>query len=117
MKAQAYFAWALVSRIGQPNLLFPCRSGFSISAARSRPCHSCLLEKYTKNEILTTQESVRINIDIDDGLMREAMRTSGAATKKATIEAGLQLLVQTFSQSTIRKLHGKLGWDGNLNQS
>jgi|SRR5215469_5868927 len=82
MKAQAYFAWALVSRIGQPNLLLPCRSGFSISAARSRLCHSCLLEKYTKHEILTTQESVRINIDIDDGLMREAMRTSGAATKK-----------------------------------
>jgi Arc/MetJ family transcription regulator len=63
------------------------------------------------------QESVRTNIDIDDGLMREAMRTSGAATKKAAVEAGLRLLVQTFSQGAIRKLQGKVRWDGNLNQS
>ena len=60
---------------------------------------------------------MRTNIDIDDGLMRQAMRTSGAATKKAAVEAGLQLLVQTFSQSDIRKLHGKVRWDGDLNQS
>jgi Arc/MetJ family transcription regulator len=60
---------------------------------------------------------VRTNIDIDDGLMREAMRTSGAATKKAAVEAGLRLLVQTFSQGAIRKLQGKVRWAGNLNQS
>jgi len=60
---------------------------------------------------------VRTNIDIDDSLMREAMRTSGAATKKAAVEAGLRLLVQTFSQRGIGKLHGKVRWDGNLNQS
>jgi len=60
---------------------------------------------------------MRTNIDIDDGLMREAMRTSGAATKKAAVEAGLRLLVQTFSQRAIRKLQGKVRWDGNLNQS
>ena len=60
---------------------------------------------------------MRTNIDIDDGLMREAMRRSGAATKKAAVEAGLRLLVQTFSQSAIRKLQGKVCWDGNLNQS
>jgi Arc/MetJ family transcription regulator len=63
------------------------------------------------------KESVRTNIDIDDGLMREAMRTSGAATKKAAVEAGLRLLVQTFSQRAIRKLQGKVRWQGNLNQS
>ena len=63
------------------------------------------------------EESVRTNIDIDDGLMREAMRTSGAATKKAAVEAGLRLLVQTFSQGAIRKLQGKVRWEGNLNQS
>jgi Arc/MetJ family transcription regulator len=60
---------------------------------------------------------VRTNIDIDNGLMREAMRTSGATTKKAAVEAGLRLLVQTFSQRGIRKLQGKVRWDGNLNQS
>ena len=60
---------------------------------------------------------MRTNIDIDDGLMREAMRTSGAATKKAAVEAGLRLLVRTFSQGAIRKLQGKVRWEGDLNQS
>ncbi|HYX52683.1 MAG TPA: type II toxin-antitoxin system VapB family antitoxin [Candidatus Limnocylindrales bacterium] len=60
---------------------------------------------------------MRTNIDIDDSLMREAMRTSGAATKKAAVEAGLRLLVQTFSQGAIRKLQGKVRWEGNLKQS
>lgn len=60
---------------------------------------------------------MRTNIDIDDGLMREAMRISGAATKKAAVEAGLRLLVQTFRQGAIRKLQGKVRWEGNLNQS
>ena len=63
------------------------------------------------------KKSVRTNIDIDNGLMREAKRTSGATTKKAAVEAGLRLLVQTFSQRGIRKLQGKVRWDGNLNQS
>jgi len=60
---------------------------------------------------------VRTNIEIDDGLMREAMRTTGAVTKKAAVEAGLRLLVQTFSQGAIRKLQGKVRWEGNLNLS
>jgi Arc/MetJ family transcription regulator len=60
---------------------------------------------------------MRTNIDIDDELMRKAMRTSGAASKKAAVEAGLRLLIQTFSQGAIRKLKGKMRRDGNLNQS
>jgi Arc/MetJ family transcription regulator len=60
---------------------------------------------------------MRTNIDIDDELMRKAMRTSGAASKKAAVEAGLRLLIQTFSQGAIRKLRGKMRRDGNLNQS
>ena len=60
---------------------------------------------------------MRTNIEIDDGLLRQAMRTSGAVTKKAAVEAGLRLLVQTFSQGAIRKFQGKVRWEGNLNQS
>jgi Arc/MetJ family transcription regulator len=60
---------------------------------------------------------VRISIDIDDDLMREAMRRSGAATKKAALEEALRLLVQTRSQFAIRKLRGKVRWRGDLNQS
>ena len=60
---------------------------------------------------------MRTNIDIDDQLMRQAMRSSGARTKKATVEAGLRLLVETHAQRSIAHLRGKVQWQGDLNQS
>jgi len=60
---------------------------------------------------------MRTNIDLDDRLMRRAMRCTGAATKKAVVEAGLRLLVRTHSQTSIRRLRGKVRWEGELNQS
>ncbi|MFZ0953338.1 MAG: type II toxin-antitoxin system VapB family antitoxin [Candidatus Sulfotelmatobacter sp.] len=60
---------------------------------------------------------MRTNIDIDDQLMRQAMRRSGAPTKKAAVEAGLRLLADTHSQGAIRRLRGKIDWEGDLNQS
>jgi Arc/MetJ family transcription regulator len=60
---------------------------------------------------------MRTNIEIDDRLMRQAMRRSGARTKKAAVEAGLRLLAETHAQGSIRQLRGKVIWEGNLNQS
>jgi len=60
---------------------------------------------------------MRTNIEIDDQLVHQAMRSSGARTKKAAVEAGLQLLVKTYSQAAIRKLRGKVQWEGNLSES
>lgn len=60
---------------------------------------------------------MRTNIDIDDQLMRRAMRCSGAHTKKATVEAGLRLLVETHAQRAITRLRGKVQWQGDLDQS
>lgn len=60
---------------------------------------------------------MRTNIDIDDRLMHQAMRHSGARTKKATVEAGLRLLVDTHAQGAIRRLKGKVRWEGNLKES
>jgi Arc/MetJ family transcription regulator len=60
---------------------------------------------------------MRTNIDIDERLMREAMRRSGARTKRAAVEAGLKLLAETHAQGSIRKLRGKVAWEGNLHQS
>lgn len=58
---------------------------------------------------------MRTNIEIDDGLMRRAMRTGRGRTKRAVVEAGLELLVQTHSQARIRRLRGKVRWIGDLN--
>lgn len=60
---------------------------------------------------------MRTNIEIDDHLMRQAMRSSGAPTKKATVEAALRLLVETHGQIAIRRLRGKVRWEGNLEES
>jgi len=60
---------------------------------------------------------MRTNIEIDDRLMREAMRSSGKRTKRATVEAGLRLLVQTQAQVKIRRLRGKIRWQGDLDAS
>ena len=60
---------------------------------------------------------MRTNIEIDDRLIHQAMRSSGARTKRAAVEAGLRLLVKTHSQSSIRRLRGKVQWEGNLNES
>lgn len=57
---------------------------------------------------------MRTNIDIDDALMDEALRRSGAATKKAAVEEGLRLLIQTRRQAGIRRLRGKVRWEGDL---
>jgi Arc/MetJ family transcription regulator len=60
---------------------------------------------------------MRTNIEIDDQLMRQAMKSSGARTKRATVEAGLKLLVQVRGQAGIRRLRGKIKWEGNLDES
>ena len=60
---------------------------------------------------------MRTNIDIDDNLMRQAMRHSGVRTKKATVEAALRLLIETRLQGGIRRFRGKVKWEGNLEES
>lgn len=60
---------------------------------------------------------MRTNIDIDDRLIRQAMRSSGARTKRAAVEAGLRLLAETHAQGSIRRLRGKVAWEGKLDQS
>jgi Arc/MetJ family transcription regulator len=61
--------------------------------------------------------AMRTTIDIDDALMRKAMRLSGLTTKKAVVEAALRLLIQTHSQVGIRRLRGKVKREGNLDES
>jgi Arc/MetJ family transcription regulator len=60
---------------------------------------------------------MRTNIDIDDSLMRQAMRRSGARTKRAAVEEGLRLLIQTRRQRSIRRLRGQVAWTGDVDAS
>lgn len=60
---------------------------------------------------------MRTNIEIDDVLMRRAMRASGARTKRAAVEDALRLLVRTRAQAGIRRLRGRIRWHGDLEAS
>lgn len=60
---------------------------------------------------------MRTNIEIDDDLMRRARAASGDPTKRGTVEQALRLLVQTRAQVGIRRLKGRVRWEGNLDQS
>ena len=59
---------------------------------------------------------MRTNIEIDDKLMKEAMRSVNTKTKKETVEAGLRMLVRLKRQEGIRRLRGKVKWEGNLDE-
>ena len=50
---------------------------------------------------------MRTNIEIDDKLMERAMRSSGATTKKAAVDAALKLLVKLQAQGEDAQILGK----------
>jgi len=58
---------------------------------------------------------MRTNIVIDDRLMKQAMRASGARTKREAVERSLELMVRLAEQEKlIRSARGKLHWEGDL---
>lgn len=70
---------------------------------------------YTCVTLYTPQRCpMRTNIVIDPKLMDEALRLSGARTKRQVVEDSLRLLIQIKRQERLRKMRGKLKWTGNL---
>ncbi len=57
---------------------------------------------------------MRTNIEIDDKLLKDALRYTGAKTKREAVELGLLKLVQLGKQIEVRKMRGKLQWEGDL---
>jgi Arc/MetJ family transcription regulator len=57
---------------------------------------------------------MRTNIVIDDRLMRDTLRATGLKTKREAVEEGLRTLLRLSKQAEIRKLRGKLVWQGDL---
>lgn len=58
---------------------------------------------------------MRTNIEIDDKLMKEALRATGAKTKREAVELGLRTMVQLRAQEKARELRGAITWEGDLN--
>ena len=60
---------------------------------------------------------MRTNIVIDDHLIERAMRATGLKTKRSVVEAGLELLIAVKGQASLRRLRGKVAWEGNLSET
>ena len=60
---------------------------------------------------------MRTNIEIDDALMSKAQQVFGQASKKASVEEGLRLLIRARAQQDILQLAGKVTWSGDLSAS
>jgi Arc/MetJ family transcription regulator len=58
--------------------------------------------------------SMRTNIVIDDRLMADALKATGARSKREVVELGLRTLVQLKEQERIRGYRGKLRWQADL---
>lgn len=60
---------------------------------------------------------VRTTIDIDQEVLREAQRLTGAATKRETVDIALRDLVARHRRAGILGLRGKVRWGGDLDES
>ncbi len=59
---------------------------------------------------------LRMNIVIDDKLMRETLRATGLETKREVIELGLRTILLPSKQEAIREFRGKLDWQGDFDE-
>ena len=60
----------------------------------------------------------RTNIDIDDALIAEALTLTGATTKREVVDLALRRLVERGTlYRAIRRLRGRLVWEGDVTAS
>jgi Arc/MetJ family transcription regulator len=57
---------------------------------------------------------MRTNIEIDTTLMNDVLRATGMKTKREAVEMGLRTLLRLRQQAEIRRLKGKVPWEGDL---
>ena len=59
---------------------------------------------------------MRTNIDIDDKLLKEAMKITRLSTKKDVVNFALDEVVKLHKRKAILSLQGKVKWEGNLDE-
>ena len=59
---------------------------------------------------------MRASIVIDDELRAGAIKATGLKTKREVVEQGLKLIIRQNRQQAVRKLRGKLTWEGDLSE-
>lgn len=59
---------------------------------------------------------MRTNIDIDDKLLKEAMKVTKLTTKKDVVNAGLLEIINAHRRQSFKDLQGKVTWIGDLDK-
>lgn len=59
---------------------------------------------------------LRTNIELDERLLKEAMRFTHKKTKKELVNYALEELVSRFKRKRLLGLEGKIKWAGNLDE-
>jgi Arc/MetJ family transcription regulator len=57
---------------------------------------------------------MRTTVAIDDRLMKDTLRATGLKIKREAVELGLRTLLRLRQQEELRRLRGKLAWQGEL---
>lgn len=56
---------------------------------------------------------MRTSLEIDGVLLQKALKASGLCHKRAVVEEGLRLLLKVKGQGGIRRLRGRIRFEGN----
>ena len=59
---------------------------------------------------------MRTNIDIDDKLMKDALKWSNLKSKKEVVNKALIELIKFHKRQTMKSLQGKVEWIGDLDK-
>lgn len=59
---------------------------------------------------------LRTNIELDENLVKEAMKLTHMSTKKELINYALKELVGRLKRKKLLELEGNVEWIGNLNE-
>ena len=59
---------------------------------------------------------LRMNIELDEKLVHEALRLTRLKTKKELVDHALRELVHRIKRKKLLELEGKVEWTGDLNE-
>jgi Arc/MetJ family transcription regulator len=59
---------------------------------------------------------LRTNVELDEKLVKEAMKFAHKKTKKEIVNYALEELVKRFKRKQLLELEGKVEWTGNLDE-
>ncbi|MHB8507264.1 MAG: type II toxin-antitoxin system VapB family antitoxin [Candidatus Dormibacteria bacterium] len=60
---------------------------------------------------------MRTNIDIDESVIREVQKLTGARTKREAVDLALREMLARHRRADILKLRGQVHWEGDLEAS